>query len=1162
MSLRFIIGRAGTGKTWQCLAEIAERQSKSPEGPLICLVPEQATFHTEKELLKRCGRDGAAHAQALSFQRLAWRVLQETGGGVYPALNEMGKSMILRRLLDQHAGEIKTFARVIDKPGFLEELSRCISEFKTYHVKPQMLEECLEHLDGTDNSDLKGKLGELSVIFREFEDYLAGQYLDSEDCLEKLAANIARANFLEQAEIWLDGFYGFSPLEYAVIRELLLKVPRLHLTLCLDAEHIKKRLTETDLFFQPWDTYQRMMRIAQEIKCPLTDALVLDYQGRNRFSENRELAFLEESFFTKKEIYEAEVTAIHLGGAANRRAELEAAARAMVTLAREKGYRYQDMAVLVRDFEPYELLLETVFTDHEIPYFLDKKRALKHHPLVDLLSASLEILEKGWNYEPVFRYLKTDLASLSRQEADLLENYCLRHGIRGSAWTDGKPWTYLRRYTLGEERNGEELTAAEEKTLKRINRARFKAAAGMARLQQAAKKARTGRDYAACVFGLLEDLGVARKLEYWSNTAEKEGRLEEAQVHAQVWRQVIELLDQLVEALGDVEMKLPEFSSLVKSGLESIELGLIPPGLDQVLVGSPERSRNPDLKAVFVLGANDGILPARLGRQGLFSDDDKKKLALLDLELAPTSEKRLFFEQFLIYLALTRASDYLWVSYALADEEGRALHPSYIINYLDSLYKTAPDHHLLRSYLPEPEGHDDEKFIAHPLPTLGYLAKNLRQAVDQGTLTPFWREVYNWYLGQEKWKDLLQKVVTGLFTVNREAHISHGQVWRLYGGGRLLTSVSRLEKFRACPFAHFLNYGMKLREREEYRLNPPDLGAFFHAALENVCKSVQGQGLSLADLRDEQVRTAVQETIARIAPQLQNEILLSSARYRYLTRKFERTVGRALLVLREHERRGAFRPLGLEIAFGPGERLPGLELKLADGSILYLRGRIDRIDGACGEDGYYLRVIDYKSGALSLSLLEIYYGLKLQLLAYLDVVLTHAPSLVQGVARPGGAFYFRIRDPFVSAEGPQADEEIEKRIRRQLKMKGYLLKDPTAVRLMDREIRGASDLVPAALSAGGEFYKNVETQLTLEDFTRLRSYVAEVLKTTGQEIMSGNVAIKPYRFKGTTPCRYCPYHPVCRFDAGQPGENYRHLPVIEHDQAWREIEAGRVDSDA
>ncbi len=1157
VTLRFIIGRAGTGKTHTCLTEIVERASRDSSTNLIYLVPEQATFQTEKAILQRHPAGGIMNIQVLSFQRLAWRVLQETGGGLFPPLNELGKILILRRLVEIHKEKFKVFGRVIERPGFLETLVKGISEFKLYAVSPQLLETCLQHEEINRHPSLPDKLADLALIYQEFEAYIKNQYLDTDDYLDLLANNIHRASFLRDAEVWVDGFHGFTPQEYHVLSELLLKCARINVTVCLAEEHTRRLLPETHTFYPPWETYQRLRQLASEVNCPLEKDVVLDFSGEHRFSRRRDLAFLENSFLEEGKVSHPPGAGLKLVAAANRRAEIEGVAREIIRLCREEGYRYQDVAVLLRDFSQYELLLPTIFSDYEIPYFLDMKRPVHHHPLLELLRAALEVVEKGWNYDPVFRYLKTDLVPLSRQDVDLLENYCLAHGIRGSRWTDGRPWQYRRSLTLGEE---SELTQGEEMELRRLNKARERAAAALLALQNRCKKSHTAQDYCFSLFRLLEDLGVTWKLEFWSKKAEEAGRLEEARLHAQVWDKVMELLDQTAEVLGKEPLNITEFSQVFNSGLEGIQLGLIPPGLDQVLVGSLERSRNPDLKGVFVLGVNEGVLPARSLEEGLFFDDERKALAETGISLAPGSEKRLYGEQFLIYLALTRASDFLWVSYPMADADGKALAPSPLIARLRELFTPGEEKLALAVCTVEPTGDNDEDYVVHPYRTLGYLAAVLRQAVEGKAINPLWWHVYNWYIDQKEWQKPVSRVVQGLYHVNQEARIPREQVRKIYGT-TLLASISRLERFKACPFAHFLAYGLKLKARPEFKLGAPDLGQFFHKALERFYQYLQDHELEWAELTMEQAREITEEIVNELVPQLQNELLLSTARYRYLTGKLKRTVLRAVWVLREHARRGTFRPLGVEIAFGKEGALPGLQLTLADGSTIILQGRIDRVDGAAGDKGYYLRIIDFKSGSSSLSLLEIYYGLKLQLLTYLDVVLTHAPHLIEGEAYPGGVLYFTIKDPFITEKGPLSPAEIEKKILRELKMKGYLLKDPAVAKMMDAEISGPSDLIPVSLSKEQEFYKGTANALTLEEFTKLRQHVEKILKEIGQEIMEGDVGIQPYQYKGKRPCTYCLYARVCRFDLSVPGNSYRVLKEREAGEIWYEIGVKEVAED-
>lgn len=1162
MSLRFIIGRAGTGKTWKCLSEIAARLETEDNPSLIYLVPEQATFHTEKKLLSFCPHGGTLRAQVLSFQRLAWMVLQETGGGIYTPLNDVGKTLILRSIIEKHKQDFITFKRGLNKPGFLENLVQCIAEFKAYAISPALLEEAIQQLpeDGQDN--LRDKLKDLHLFYQTYEDYIEKQYLDNDDYLHLLASKLGKTGFLKDAEVWIDGFHSFSPQEYMVLKALLDEVKRVNITLCLGQDHLKKRLTEMDTFYQPWETYQVMLKLAQESGCPLEDREIVDYTRKHRFVEEREFQYLEESFAGRHNvIYQGAISAVKLVAAGNRLAELEGAARGIINLCREKGFHFREIAVLLRDYSLYEDLLPAVFANHQIPYFVDQKRPLYHHPLLDLIRGALEVIDKGWSYEAIFRYLKTDLASLSRQEVDLLENYCLAHGIRGTSWTNDKPWSHRRFFTLGEEADSKIwLTKEEELQLKRINKARSKAVQELKQLEEEVKEAVTARQFAGAIFKLLEDLVAARKLEFWSRQAEKEGLLEDAKIHSQVWQKVIELLDQLVEVMGTQEVTFQEFTQILNSGLESIELGLIPPGLDQVLIGSLDRSRNPDLKAVFILGVNEGVLPARTMEEGLLSDEERRVLADLHIELGPTSVKKLFNEQFLIYLAVTRASQNLWISYPLADEEGKALSPSILMERLKKMFTTEKNISPLCFYPLDGEGTNEEDIIVHPRPVLGYLALRLSQAKKGKDINPVWWKIYNLYLGEDKWKLPLKTIVAGLFFQQQENKLMLSQIKKLYGNV-MRTSISRLEKYKACPFSYFLNYGLKLKERQEFKLKAPDLGQFYHVALEGIYNELKERNLNQAEMSLEELKALVGKVVDSLIPQLQNEILLSTARYRHLAQKLKRIVFRTVKVLREHEKRGTFRPLGVEIAFGKGEKLPGLSLTLSDGTNLILQGRIDRVDGALGKDGYYLRVIDYKSGRPSLSLLEIYYGLKLQLLAYLDVVLTHAPQLIQREVRPGGVFYFRIQEPFLSEKGPLELDEIESKLMREFKMQGYALKDSQVIQMMDQTIKGHSELIPAALKNNGEFYKNTDYLLSQEEFAGLRSHVERVLKDIGEEIVSGNVSVKPYKFKGKNPCKFCPYKAVCWFDVTIPGYEYSSLPVREAGEIWYNIglERGKED---
>jgi len=1118
--LRFIVGRSGSGKTEQCLREIIKELENNPEANCIYLVPEQGSFYAEKSLLKYSKRSGIMRAQVLSFRRLAWRVLQETGGGTLTPLDEIGRILILKHLLTKHQEQFEVFAPVLSKSGFLEQLNRDLLEMKNYCLSVEELEECLGELSG----DLKQRLAEFVFIYREFEKYTAEKYLDVNEPLELLAARLYQADFIKNTQIWIDGFHGFTPLEFAVLRELLQYCPQVNLTLCLEPKYLQKWLPTTHLFFKPWETYQYLLKIAAEIQCPLAESVILPIPGQRRFKNCEELAFLERSFLETMPVFKGKAEALKIQASAKRQEEVEQAAREIVFLCREKGLHYRDIAILVRDFSNYENLLIHVLREYGIPFFLDKKKAMNNHPLPNLIQSVLEAIINEWDYDSLFRSLKTDLWPITRSESDLLENYCLQQGIKGRQW-------WLRKF---EEKKNEETDA-------QVLQAGSTVVKLLTFLQAKLLEAKTAREYCQALFVFLVEMGVPQKLEKWSLQAEAEGQLEEARIQLQVWQKILELLDHLVEILGDEPLDLQEFTQLMISGMETLELALIPPGLDQVLIGSVERSRHPDLKAVLILGINEGVFPAKITESSIFNDQDRQDLAERELVLAPSTEQKLFDEQFLFYRALTTPSEYLVLSYALADEEGRALGPSPFLQCLQLLF---PDKQFK-------EQESALQLITLPKPTFSHLVINLRQAKDGQEIDPLWWEVYNWYLKEEKSRTFLTKMIEGLFYKARQADLAVKSRLKLYGK-ELQVSVSRLEIFQACPFQHFLTYGLRLKEQNEYLVSALDLGHFFHRGLEEFYYYLKTHDLEHGELSAAELKEIVDKIVVELAPVMQNKIFYSTARYRYLINKLARILLRAVIVLGEHHCRSNFRPWGVEISFGKQASWSGLHLQIG-GTKVEVVGRIDRIDLAENDGNVYVRVIDYKSGELGLNLEEIYYGLKLQLPIYLLVALQEISQKLKRVTEPAGMFYFPVKDPLINTRGPLDKQNLEQEILKNLKLRGYLLENLPVVKLMDQEISGYSELLPVAINKKGEFYRNQKNVLNEKAWKALISYAESLVKKISKEILSGKIGVQPYYYRGHKPCNYCPYPAVCGFDPLLPGYSYRYLWSKTTAEIWSQI---------
>lgn len=1139
MSLRLILGRAGSGKSTFIYREINELVASEPGGkPLWLLVPEQATSQAERNLATSGSLPGLMRARVVSFQRLAYQMLHEVAGAALVQVGELGRHMIIRRVVEQHKQELRTFYRSAQQPGFTSKLAELVSELKSCQVTPQDLATVLAEQADRLTPTLQNKLHDLALLSSHLVEQYSDTYLDAGDCLNLLAANLAKSPSLAGSPIWLDGFSGFTPQEYAVIEQMLLACPQVSISLTMPPALLGQRVRDDEVFYSPWETANRLMQLAKDLGVTIEPVAVPAEQSL-RAEDNAALQYLETNYFNRlAEPYPTEPDNIQIVAAGNRRAEVEAAASEILRLCREAGYRYRDISLTLRDFNDYDYLLTTVLTDFGIPHFLDKKRAVDQHPALELVRSALETVLENFPYEPVFRCLKTDLFPCERDSIDMLENYVLATGIRGSnRWLDAKAW------------HGK---AANSEVNDLINAARAQVAQHLGGLTTDLKAGTTARDYTVALYNFLDGLQVENTLFAWAEQAASKGELEAASLHTQVWSSLVGLLDELVAGLGAEELPLAEYARILDSGLEAIELGLIPPELDQVIITSLGRSRNPEVKTALVLGVSEGVLPARQAADGLFTEHERQLLASCELELGLSSERRLFNEQFLIYTALTRPSQRLWLSYPLADETGASLLPSTVIKRVRGLFPQLGirEHPLTPDNL---EGNAVLPYLTHPSQALDHLAVRLREATLGRPTAPIWWDTYSYLLLSSRFRPSLLQVLASLSRRNSEAALVPAVVRRLYGK-TLRASISRVERYNACPFAFFSAYGLRLEERPIYKLAALDLGNFFHDAMDRFVLELDQRQLDWGQLTEQQYGELTRDIVQELSPELQNHILDSSSRLRHIAKKLERTVERSARILGRHASRGKFRPIGVELVFGPEGQVPGLSFTLADGTRMELAGRVDRLDVATADNGQpYLRVIDYKSGSSKLTPLEVYYGLKLQLLTYLHVAETCAAGLLPPGAKGAGALYFRIHDPLQTTDQPLADAVAENLGLESYRMQGFLLNEPNAIALMDEELKGRSQLIPITINADGSI-RSSDNVWEAAELEQLRQHLEAKFIAAGEEIMAGNIAIAPYRLDKETACRFCPYTAICQFDALLPENNYRWLPKLPRSEIMLRLE--------
>ncbi|SFF00148.1 DNA helicase/exodeoxyribonuclease V, subunit B [Paenibacillus catalpae] len=1164
MGLRFVLGRSGTGKTAYCLDDIRAKLQGEPDGaPLIMLVPEQATFQTEYALLKGSELSGTIRAQALSFRRLAFRVMQETGGTALIPISDNGKHMMLFKIIHRLGKQLELFQNGAEQPGFIERLGELLTEWKRYGIDANLLKENTASIE--DTSLLNRKLHDLRLVYDKLEQELSGLYIDSEDYLTQLIAGYASAPAMHGAHLWIDGFHGFTPKEYEALGTLIASSAEVTVALTLDRPYDNDELPhELELFHPTAETYGKLSALAAQAGVPVYETIVLGEQGFSRFKGSPMLAHLEKHYSGRTPMLlpdkkmlavQSPSCGVSLHSSANRRAEVEAAARDMVRRAREDGLRWRDMAVMVRNAADYNDYIQTIFDDYEIPYFLDQKNNTVHHPLVEFIRSALETVLHGWHYEAVFRCIKTELlfpidGSMSREMFDRLENYVLAAGVDGWKWLDRSRWQPLMPQSLEDEPEVvSEPSAKAKREFQAVMAAREAIVPPLRKFEQSLKKASTVKAMCEALYKLLDHSDAADRLERWSREDSAAGRTQRARSHRQLWDGVMQLLDQLVEMVGDEDMPPELFAGMVETGLESLKLAAVPPALDQALIGSMDRTRSGDVKICYVLGANDGVMPMRIQEDGVLTEQERERLAEEGIVMAPGVRRRLLDERFLIYNALTTASHHLWISWAQADEEGKSLLPSEVIRQVKQLFPGIPVYQASGEPTPGMETNEQRSYIEHPQRTLAYLITELRAWRQGEDIASFWWDIYNWYAIRPEWQDKLQLLIASLNFYNQEQVLTTITAEQLYGT-QLRASVSRMERFVSCPFQHFAIHGLRLRERQMYRLEAPDVGQLFHAALSRLAGGI---GQRWGSMPEGQIREAAAKAVDELAPRLQSQILLSSGRFQYIARKLKEIVAQAAVILSEHSRRAQFQPVGLEVDFGPDGTLPALVIPLDNGGSMEIIGRIDRVDAADTEDGLLLRVLDYKSSATQLRLEEVAFGLSLQMLTYLDVLVTHASEWLGKPASPAGVLYFHVHNPMLAVSNGISVAEVNARLLKKFKTRGLVTAEAETAKLMDGELEsGYSEILPVALKRDGSFYSS-SSVVTDEQWDVLRSSVRRTIGKIGSEIGCGKVSIEPYRLGTKSPCQYCDYKPVCQFDPLFDGNEYMKLSKLSDEEIWHQL---------
>ncbi|PRO66907.1 helicase-exonuclease AddAB subunit AddB [Alkalicoccus urumqiensis] len=1133
MAVTFITGRAGSGKTTLIHNEIVEDLLQNPSGPpILLIVPEQMTFQTEKDILQKLGR-AYTRLHVLSLPRLAVKLLEETGGAAETLISETGIHTLIRRVFADTKEEWQLYRGGRLPNGFISQAADFLKESRRYHLDTERMQTIYEALEkeggGPGEKRLQAKLHDLLLMKRYTEEALSGRFVESEDLLLLGTRAVKPSEFLTGAVVYLDGFHSFTPLEETFLTEVMTCC---QVKACFTGEKVPDNetwLDPLDLFFETENAMQRI-----QLQLPDTDFHVHHLAEVKRFSTPA-LNHLEKTWAAFPAKPGAAVKGVRLWEAVDRRTEVEHCARRISGLVRKGQIRYRDIAVVTRNMDAYEPHIETIFPAEDIPYFSDRKRYAHDHPFTEFMKASLEAIDRNWPYDAVFRLLKTGYlfsgdTDLEWQKLDIVENYVLERGIRGEAWKKESRW----------EEVPSELEKLDDEPISSIIK-RWTGA--LRKLERALQASSETTHFVKALYTYTEDSGIPKTF----LAAETEETLRE---NEQLWKEWIRLLEDMNELGGRMALTRETFAEMIEAGLDALTFSIIPPAFDQVTCADAETSRLSSPKMVFLLGVNEGVFPLQPGENGYLSEDERKMVKAAGGELAPDASEQLMNEQYVFYRSLTQPSHQLYISWALSDDEGRRLQPSL---YVRPLQERLPELEVEVKY-PSPADHDwreQTRFVTNPKRTLGYTAAMLKEEQGGYSVPLLWHAAESWY--KEKGETRLHRLLqNSLNYKNEAAALTKEEGARLYGK-KLKASVSRLEQYNACPFSQFAGYGLKLKERKIHKLEAPDIGVLFHEAMKEVTEKIQTLDRPWDSFTKEETSRMAEEAVSGIAPRIQRDIFKQSHRYDYLLSKLTDVVSQASWMMSEHARRQDFVPVGMELSFGLSGGLPPLMMPLPDGTEMEMRGIIDRVDRADTENGTFLRIIDYKSSQRDIQLDDIYYGLSLQMLVYLDVILAFSHELLGVEADAAGMLYFHLHNPLLKEERKLSEEEVEEELLKKFKMKGLLSSDPSVIKASDHTLdSGYSTIVPVQLKKSGEAGAKSKT-ISQEDFAHLRSYVRNHLQLIGRKLMEGDTSITPYRKKNQVPCQFCSFRAVCQFDPSFAANTYRSLKPQSPDQIMNKI---------
>lgn len=1132
MSLRYYMAPSGGGKSTKLYKEIIERSGKETKRNFLVVVPDQFTMQTQKEMVFAHPRGGIMNIDVLSFGRLAHRIFEEVGGNEKPVLDDTGKSLILRKLAEKRAEELKAFGKNLNRQGYIHEIKSMLSEFMQYGISLPKLEEMIRCCEG--RGLLHQKLVDLQVLYKDFLSYINEKYITTEETLERVCRVLHKSEIVKDSVVVFDGFTGFTPIQNQLIQALLPITKEVIVTVTIDRRENPFVLDgEQKLFYLSKKTIQSLNALAKEVNVERGDDVLLMDTPVIRYLENEALAHLEDNLFRypAKEYclpdnIAAEERTVRVLECATPKEEVKQMSLCMDELIRKNNWCYRDFAVVTGDLTTYAPYIETRFEQSDIPYFMDQTRGIVLNPVIEFIKSALNIVLYDFKCEHVMHYLRSGMSSFTMDEADEFENFILAKNINGRK-------KYEKIFTG----NSKEVTEREVAKLLHLNEMRVKLFEELAPLLDMNK---ITSDMVEKLYDFLVQSNVEEKLQGYADMFLENGDIVKEKEYRQIYGLIMDLLDQVISLIGEDPITLKEFKEILEAGFGEIQVGSIPQNVDRVVVGDIERTRLKSVKVLFFLGVNDGNIPKSAGSGGLISDLDRQFIMEQGFELAPTPRQQMFIQRLYLYMNMTKPTHQLILSYAAMGSDGKSIRPSYLIETLKKLYPNL--------IIEKPQQRNELCQLGTYRDGLELFGQKIRIFCETGEITGDIADLYTALSANADTREPVSQLMQYAF-FRYAGNPLTAHVAKLLYGEEIQNSVSRLETFARCAYAHFLQYGMQLREREGFEFEAVDLGNVFHGVLESFSAKLEEENTDWLHFTKEQGEQWIEEVIEDQSVAYKDSVLYSNARNRYAILRITRILKKTVFSLQRQLRKGMFTPKRFEMGFWKQ-----LSKDNDNDMEMSIRGRIDRIDTCEVDDKVYVKVMDYKSGHKKFDVVSFYYGLQLQLVVYMEQALEKVRKESQNKqVVPAAMLYYAVSDPIVKGQ-KLSNEELKALVEKELIMRGLVNYEDNICTLLDSDLAKAStssDVISVSTDKNGD-YKSGSEICSTEEFEKMSTFVNKKMQEIGSKIRQGDVEKNPYKKAEQTGCTYCAYQGICGFDTRLEGYAMNNI-TISADEAMGKI---------